>query len=219
MNIVVAGCGRVGSALAGRLASQGHKVWVIDRDPKARRLLPRNFTGEILVGNAFSRAALDAAATGHADAFVAATAGDTANIVAARTAKEVYRVPLVIALIGDPSRARVCRELGVPAVAPVRWAVERIAQMLQHRDLSPEHEFGSGETLLVRGRLPGHLTGRPLDGLEVDGEIRVVEVSRAGHSFLPFATTRAEPGDMVTFAVAAGALGRLRAFLDRELGT
>lgn len=219
MKVVIAGCGRVGSTLAAQLASQGHKVWVIDRESKARQLLPPNFSGEFRVANAFSRAALDDTEVAHADAFVAATADDTVNIVAARTAKEAYRVPLVIALINDPHRAQVYRDLGVSAVAPMRWAVERITQMLQHRDLSPEREFGSGETLLVRGRLPGHLTGRPLDGLEVDGEIRVVEVSRAGHSFLPLATTRAEPGDVVTFAVAAGALGRLRAFLDRDLGT
>jgi trk system potassium uptake protein TrkA len=36
---------------------------------------------------------------------------------------------------------------------------------------------------------------------------------------VPAHSTPAEPGDLVTFAVAATALGRLRGFLDKELGT
>lgn len=55
--------------------------------------------------------------------------------------------------------------------------------------------------------------------LEVDGEIRIVEVTRGGRSFLPTRHTPAETGDLVTFAVAADALSRLRGFLDKELDT
>lgn len=54
---------------------------------------------------------------------------------------------------------------------------------------------------------------------DVDSEIRVVEVTRGGRSLVPAHGTAAEPGDLVTFAVAATALGRLRGFIDKELGT
>ena len=40
-----------------------------------------------------------------------------------------------------------------------------------------------------------------------------------GRSFIPDNATTAQPQDVVTFAVAASALGRLRGFLDKELGT
>ncbi|MFI2184445.1 hypothetical protein [Streptomyces sioyaensis] len=44
-------------------------------------------------------------------------------------------------------------------------------------------------------------------------------VTRAGRSFVPMHSTPAEPDDLVTFAVDATALGRLRGFLNKEWGT
>lgn len=219
MKTIVVGCGRVGAALAGRLAADGHEVCVVDRNPKARRLLPKNFPGRFLAGNGYSRGVLDEAGLDHADAFIAVTSGDNSNIVAARTAKDEYHVPIVIARIYDPRRAEIYRELGIPTVASVRWTVERIHQMLTHRHLTPERTFGNGETVLVRAQLPAYLTGRPLADLEVDGEIRIVEVTRAGRSLIPGHATAIDRDDLVTFAVAAIALDRLRTFVDKELGT
>jgi trk system potassium uptake protein TrkA len=219
MKAIVVGCGRVGSALATRLCLEGHEVCVVDREPKSRRLLPVNFTGEFHTGNGYSRAVLGNAGITHADAFIAVTSGDNSNIVAARTAKEFYRVPIVIARIFDPRRADIYRNLGIPTVASVRWTVGRIYRMLVHRELTPEQTFGNGETLLVRSVLPAWLAGRPVVGLEADGEVRVVEVTRGGRSLVPAGTTLAEPGDLVTFVVASDGLRRLRAVLDKELGT
>ncbi|MFF1296292.1 MULTISPECIES: potassium channel family protein [unclassified Streptomyces] len=219
MRVIVVGCGRVGSALAVQLVSEGHDVRVIDRDPRTRRLLPAGFSGQVLHGNGFSRTLLDAAGIELADAFVAVTSGDNTNIVSARTAKETYRVPIVLARIYDPRRADIYRELGIQTIASVRWTVHQLHQMLLHRHLTPDLDFGNGETLLLRSRLPLYLAGRRLGDLEVDGEIRVVEVTRGGRSFLPSPHTPAESDDLVTFAVAADALSRLRGFLDKELGT
>ncbi|WUR91745.1 cation transporting ATPase C-terminal domain-containing protein [Streptomyces sp. NBC_01262] len=119
--------------------------------------------------------------------------------------------PIVLARIYDLRRADIYRELGIPTIASVRWTVH---QMLLHRHLTPELTFGNGETLLVRSHLPAYVTGRRLTAFDVDGEIRVVEVTRAGRSLMPAHNTPVEPGDLVTFAVAATALGRLRGFLD-----
>ncbi len=219
MRVIVMGCGRVGATLATQLTAEGHDVRVVDHDPKSRRLLPTGFTGQFHVGNGYNRTVLTEAGIEHADAFVAVTSGDNSNIVAARVARETYRVPIVIARIYDPRRADIYRELGIPTVASVRWTVHQIHQMLLHRHLTPDLTFGNGETLLVRSQLPGYLTGRLLSELEVDGEIRIVEITRGGRSVLPGHGAVAEADDLVTFAVAARALGRLRGFLDKELGT
>lgn len=219
MRIIVMGCGRVGSTLAVQLTAEGYDVRVVDRDPKGRRLLPTGFTGQFHVGNGYNRAVLTGAGIEQADAFVAVTSGDNSNIVAARVARETYRVPIVIARIYDPRRADIYRGLGILTVASVRWTVHQIHRMLLHRHLTPDLTLGNGETLLVRSQLPGYLIGRLLSEFEVDGEIRVVEITRGGRSILPRHGAVAETDDLVTFAVAATALGRLRGFLDKELGT
>ena len=46
MRIIIMGCGRVGSALTVQLTAEGHDLRVIDRNPKSRRLLPANSTGQ-----------------------------------------------------------------------------------------------------------------------------------------------------------------------------
>jgi trk system potassium uptake protein TrkA len=219
MKVIIMGCGRVGAELAHQLSVERHDVCVIDRDETARERLPAGFTGTFRVGNGYHRQPLEAAGITHADAFVAVTSGDNTNIVGARIAKEDYRVPLVVARIYDPRRADIYHDLGIPTVASVRWTVSRVRQLLSHRQLAPEVTFGNGEVLLVREALPAWLAGRPLHDLEVDHELRVVEVTRAGHSLLAGHDTLAEPGDVVSFAVSATALGRLRDFLDKELGT
>ncbi|HYQ61754.1 TrkA C-terminal domain-containing protein, partial [Actinophytocola sp.] len=125
----------------------------------------------------------------------------------------------VIARIYDPRRADIYQALGIPTVASVRWTVNRISQVLRHRHVDPEVTFGNGETLLVRETLPTWFAGRPLHDLDVDGQIRVVAVTRGGHSFLPAGDNLARAGDTVSLAVAASALDRLRSFLGKELGT
>ncbi|TXS78973.1 MULTISPECIES: potassium channel family protein [unclassified Streptomyces] len=219
MRVIIAGCGRVGATLGAQLVAEGHDVRLVDRQPKAQKRLAPGFPGTFHIGNGFSRSALETAGIAHADAFVAVTSGDNSNIVSARTAKEAYRVPIVLARIHDPRSADIYRELGIPTISSVRWAVNRIHQMLLHRHLTPEVSFGNGETLLVRSQLPSYVSGRQITEFDIDGEIRVVEITRAGRSLLPAHGVLAEPGDLVTFSVAATALGRLSGFLDKELGT
>jgi trk system potassium uptake protein TrkA len=62
--------------------------------------------------------------------------------------------------------------------------------------------------------VPDYLAGRAISELYVPGEIGVVEVSTAGHSRIPEPSTQLRQGDVVSFIVAAGSLGRLRSFLD-----
>ncbi|MEZ7154138.1 TrkA family potassium uptake protein [Streptomyces sp. MAD19A] len=219
MKVIVVGCGRVGSALAVLLAAEEHDVEVVDHLARTARNLPDHPRIRFHCGSAYDRSVLQSAAIEHADAYVAATSSDSSNAVGARVAKEIYRVPVVLARAYDPRRSAVYQDVGIPTVAGIRWTVHQIHRMLLHRHLSPELAFGNGETLLVRSDVPGYLVGRRLSSFEVEGEIRVVEVTRAGRSLIPAHGTPAQADDLVTFAVAASALTRLRAFLDKELGT
>ena len=55
MHVVVVGCGRVGSELAGSLEKAGHTVAIIDKVATAFRRLPATFTGQKVVGFGFER--------------------------------------------------------------------------------------------------------------------------------------------------------------------
>ena len=95
----------------------------------------------------------------------------------------------------------------------MQTTANRIMQLLHHQTLEPHQTFGNGETLLVRSAVPGYLAGRQVAEFHVPGEISVVELTRAGHSRIAESSTILEGGDVLSFIVAAGSLGRLRSFL------
>lgn len=213
MQVVVVGCGRTGSALAARLDSEGDEVAVVDLDGASRHRLPGAFRGTFLEGDGLSRAVLEAAGIQHAEALIAVSSSDSANVVVARVARDVFRVPHVVGRIDDPDRVRFGADLGLTMIASVRTTVDRVHRMLRHPSLEPERTFGNGESLLVRSPVPGYLAGRHVAELDMPGEIQAVELTRGGHSTIPARTATLEPGDIVSFMVAAGSLGRLRSFL------
>ena len=113
MKVVIVGCGRVGSFLAGLLDSGGHDVTVIDLDRAAFTHLPATFKGTTLMGNGTDLDVLRQADIPKAEAFVALTQGDNRNLMAAQVAKQIFNVKQVIAKVNDPIRADLYRERGI----------------------------------------------------------------------------------------------------------
>lgn len=201
MQVLIVGCGRVGSALAVQLTRRGDKVWVIDKDGKAFERLGEHFTGHTVEGVGFDRDVLEAAGVAGADALVAVTGGDNSNVVAARVARDAYRVPRVIARIHDPRRAEIYEALGVTTIATAGWTLGKIRDYLEHQPLKEEGTFGRGEVQVLRIELPQHLVDRPVGELEGGGGVRVVAITRRGGAFVPAPATTLEEGDVVRVVV------------------
>ena len=169
MHVVIAGCGRVGSALARALSDGGQHVVVIDKNQRAFRRLGDDFTGKTLTGIVFDRDILEAAGIRRAQAFVAVTSGDNSNVVSARTVKDRFGVERVVARIYDPERARIYERLGLPTIASARWATESIL-----RSLLPEGDRiegsvdpgGSGDVVMITLTVPQHVHGIPAAKVE-----------------------------------------------------
>lgn len=215
MHAVIVGCGRTGAALAVRLDVEGDSVSAVDIDPRAAERLPRGFGGEFVAGNGLRRAMLESAGIEQADALVAVTTRDSLNIVIARIAREVFRVPAVVGRLNGTEHVAVATELGLDMVTSVAMTVDRVHRMLRHAPLEPDYTFGNGETLLVRAIIPDYLAARQAAEFNVEGEISVVEITRGGRSLIPGPGADLREGDWVSFVVASTALERLRSFLGR----
>ena len=197
MHVIIVGCGRVGASTAAELARGGHSVAVIDRDQIAFRLLPNNFTGKTVVGMGYDRTVLEEAGIAEADALVAVTSGDNTNIVAARVAKEIFRVPDVVSRIYDPRRAEIYRRYGIQTFAPTAWSTSKIVEFIVSPQLEREVAFGNGEVQLMEAWVPVHLVGKPVSDLDAPGEIRAALIVRMGRSFIPVSGTQFEEDDQV----------------------
>jgi trk system potassium uptake protein TrkA len=213
MKIIIMGCGRVGSQVAQLLDSEGHDVTVIDPVLDNLDRLGKNYQGKKIRGVGFDRDVLIQAGIEMADAFVATSSSDNANIVAARIARNIFHVPRVVARLYDPRRAEIYRRLGLVTMSMVSWGAQRIYELLTHTNLDPTFYFGRGEVSLVAIEIPSHLVGRMVNHITVPGEVNVVAITRQGEAMMATLGTEFQPGDLVYFAVQASAMDRLETLL------
>jgi trk system potassium uptake protein TrkA len=130
MNIVIAGCGRVGALLAINLDRKGHDVTIIDLEETNFSRLPPDFKGSTVRGSGADIDVQQRAGIERADAFVACTPGDNRNIAACQVAREMFRVPKVVARINDPLRGEIFRDLGLETVCPTIVGAEMVREAL-----------------------------------------------------------------------------------------
>ena len=214
MKIIVMGCGRVGSQVSLLLTARGHDVTVIDhRDLDAVGRLGPGFKGRIINGLGFDESVLLKAGIKQADAFIAASSTDNANIVGARIAKNIYKVPRVVARLFDPRRAEIYQRLGLKTISTTTMGAERIYELISHSELDIVQNFGHGEVSIVSTEVNYNLAGRTVRDLSVPGEFNVIAITRDQRAFLANAGTEFREGDLIHIAVQSSALSRLQSML------
>lgn len=216
MNIIIMGCGRVGSQVSQLLVRQGHAVTVIDHDANALAKLGREFKGRVVQGLGFDRNVLIEAGVETAEGFVAASSSDNANIVAARIARNIFRVPRVVARLYDPVRAEVYHRLGLTTISSTLWGAERIVEVVTHSDLDVLQVFGDGGTTMVRVEVPSRLNGYRVAQMNIPGEVLVTAITRDDQTFIPVSGTEFQEGDIMYLAVIPSAMIRLEELLGLE---
>jgi trk system potassium uptake protein TrkA len=213
MKIIVMGCGRVGTQVCLLMEQDGHDVTVIDSDAAALEHLGPAFRGRRIKGVGFDRKVLVDAGIEQSDAFAATSSSDNVNIVAARIARNIFRVPRVVARLYDPRRAEIYRRLGLLTISSTSLGAERIRELITHAEMEPVISFGDGEVNLIRMEIPPHLVGRQVKHLSIPGEIIVTCIVRQGKASIPFTGTELTSGDLLHMAVLASAMDRLNDLL------
>lgn len=201
VHIVIMGCGRTGSALAGEFGARGHSVAIIDQDPDAFRRLPEGFSGDRITGVGFDRETLVAAGVEDAYAFAAVSSGDNSNILAARVVRETYGLDNVVARIADSGRAEVYRRLGIPTVAPVPWTTSQIVSRVLPGGVD---ELYSDSTVGVSLRRltfhPGWL-GATVADIQAATQVSVAYLVRFSQAVLPTSASTLQSGDELVCVV------------------
>jgi trk system potassium uptake protein TrkA len=201
LHVVIMGCGRLGSTLAQKLDGRGHSVAVIDQNADAFRRLPAEFSGTTVTGIGFDRDVLRAAGVERADAFAAVSSGDNSNIISARLARETYGVSRVVARIYDARRALVYERLGIPTVATIRWAADRMMRQLVPEGTVEVFRDPTSVISIVEVPLHSDWVGKTLKTLEESTGARVAYLMRFGMGTLGTPSTTIQDGDQVYMLV------------------
>jgi len=118
MYIIIIGCGRLGSTLASELSDAGYDVAVIDRESKKLDALGSGFNGLRVKGIEYDNNVLREAGINRASFVISVTPDDNLNITASLIAKNIFKIPRVIAKINEPSKKDVYKVLEIETINP-----------------------------------------------------------------------------------------------------
>lgn len=140
---IIAGCGRLGASIAGKLSDQKKDVMIIDRDKTAFRKLPISFGGLTLAASVTDLERLKAAEIDKATVFLAVTDDDCTNICAAQIAKKVFHIKKVVARIYDEEKLPLVTGMEIDTICPTRLSEDEISGFI--------HIGGCGCSILPGG--------------------------------------------------------------------
>ena len=184
-NVIVVGCGRVGSQLTSMLSDNGANVCVIDLKADAFANLGRNFNGSTVQGVGFDEDTLVKAGVDECDVMAAVTQSDNANLMCAEVASRLFGVPHVIARLYNPDHERAYMQLGIDYVCGTSLVAEDIFSKVVSGHGAHIDTFGEFEVL----RFSLDLSWRELDKrtirvseMERDHDVRIIAFERGDGS-------------------------------------
>ena len=102
MKILIAGCGKVGQALARELSEEGHDLTLLDQNPHVLEVGIERYDVIAVQGNCASMQVLHQAGIENADLLIACTGSDELNLLACATAHVIQPNIHTIARVRNP---------------------------------------------------------------------------------------------------------------------
>lgn len=199
-DIIIVGCGRVGSQLANMLSRSDNNVTVIDREASSFANLGRDFNGATIQGVGFDEDVLVRADIEDCDVVASVTQLDNTNLMVAEVADKLYHVPHVVARMHNPSHERAFSLLGIDFACGTTLVAEAIySKIIAGNDY---HMQTFGDCEVIRCTLDLHAPQRNsirVSQLERPHGIRVIAFERddGSVSSIPTADSILYHGDTI----------------------
>lgn len=200
----------MGAQLADILSLDNHDVTVIDNDRSAFQRLSKSYNGKVIEGVAFDEEALERAGIHEADAYVAITDYDNANLMAAEVAEHIFQVPRVIARLYNPDKEATYQALGMDYLCGTKLLAQAILEKLVKPLVRTRGQCANNTLIIVEFDYPRAWKSRTVERLREDPGIRVAWVRRGEETILTWQDFACRAGDEVVALVSTRVLQRLR---------
>ena len=193
LNIIIIGCGRVGTTLVEQLSKEKHDITIIDNKERKVRLLSEMYDVMGVIGNGASYDVQQEAGVEEADLLIAVTDYDELNLLCCTIANQVADCA-TIARVRTPDYSRESKylrdRLGLAMIInPELEAAKEAARILYLPSALEVSSFAHGQAELIKFRIP---EGNVLDGItlsELRGNIEpnllVCGIEREGDIIIP----------------------------------
>lgn len=207
MNIIIVGCGKVGSALAEQLASEGHDITVIDTNSDAVERVTEVADVMGTVGNGVVYYVQKDAGIEYADMFIAMTGSDELNLLCCLIAKKSSSCR-TIARVRNPDylteRGFIKEKLGISMIInPEMEAANEITRLFTIPSAISVDTFARGRIELLETRLPigSPIAGSPIKSAmgRLSGKILICAIERGRDVIIPTGDTVLNEGDKISF--------------------
>jgi trk system potassium uptake protein TrkA len=200
MNIIIIGCGKVGSKFAQILSDDGHDIVIVDNDKNAFKALRHDFKGIKIVGVPIDQDVLKQAGIENADAFAAVTPDDNVNIMACQVAKEIFKVPRVIARIYNPEREHVFHQFGLDTICPTNLTVDVIRSKILGESGSSHHTISGEAFTFKKEPVKREYEGKKLNAVKLRNESQIFGIIQNGAFGFPNQDIKLKKGDCLIIA-------------------
>jgi len=216
VNVIIVGCGRVGSQLATMFSQGDNNVVVVDTNAEKFENLGVNFEGSTLVGMGFDEDILTEAGIAEADVLCAVTNQDNSNLMIAEVGRKLFDVPFVLARLYNPDRTNAYLQLGLDFVC----ATTLVAEEMYSRVMAARGKFveAIGDFNIMRFALD--LSTHDGDSISVaslerENEIRIVAFERKSdnYSSTPTSDSVLYEGDTVIACIRADLLEEFSVYI------
>jgi trk system potassium uptake protein len=216
MNLIVIGCGRMGSELAYHLYQQGHQVCIIDQNERAFLGLPVDFQGRTVGGDALNRIILRRAGIESADGVAVVTNSDMTNAVVGHVAQTFFKVPLVVVRNFEAKYRYLFDSFDLQYVSPSHWGAQRIEEMLYGQEARMVFSAGNGEIELYEQLIPVTWDGHLLSEIIPAHGCTPAALTRSGQAVLPELDMQIQQGDILLVSATMAGIANFRRKLERQ---
>lgn len=218
MNIIIAGCGKIGKTLIASLVGEGHNITAIDQSAQAIDDITNTYDVMGVCGNATDCDTLEEASVYNSDLFISVTGSDELNMLACFLAKKIgaaytvarirnpeyndrslgfMRQHLDISMSINPEKL-VAQELynilRLPSAFKVEYFSRRNLEMIEVK-LKAEHQICGMTLIKLRDKFKENFL--------------ISAVLRGGQVYIPDGSFVLEAGDIISIAAAPNDMQKL----------
>ena len=226
MKITIAGCGRVGRAIARQLVKEHHDIIIVDSSESNIDYIGNSLDVLPVQGDAASAQVLLEAGVDKSDLLIAVTDSDTINLLICIVAKKIG-VEKTIARIREPNYSQtislIKEDMGLSFVVnPERDAAKEILGSLMFKGAGQVETFAKGSneviTFTVKDRNP--IAGMPVRNLSkfINRRILICAIKRDDKIFIPNGNVEIKENDIISFVASRADAVHFFKKMDYETG-